>query len=321
MKNIILLITICFTISFAEEKLTTITILFFNDFHGRIFPEIVKEIDENVPVGGAAYISQLVNEERKKNSNGCLFVASGDMFHGTPYSNLLKGKSVVALMNYMKLDAMSIGNHEFDWGEETLAQLVSFSQFPYLSANIFNKDGKRPYYLKPYLIVERKGKKIALIGVITKESASIIHPDYIKNLIFKNPKEILPSMVKEVKEKGADLIVLLSHLGFEEDKRIAEEVEGIQVIIGAHSHTVLMRPYIVKNVIITQAGYHGIYLGVLELKINHSTNEIVDYSKDTILKIVYADTGNRMDKKVVNILDKYYPPFFHRRTFKGNRYK
>lgn len=304
--SILLIIFLLSSFLFAQEiPSINLTILHINDFHGRLLPYIVRSISEKIPVSGFAYLAQLINEERSKNPEGTILLSAGDMFQGTPQSNIFRGEPVVEIMNLLNFDAMAIGNHEFDWGQETLQKLVSLSKFPYLSANIFDKDGKYLPYLKPYIILERKGLKIAVIGLTTPETAYITKPDYVQNLVFKNPEEVLPRIIDEVRNKGANLVVVLSHLGFDADKNLAEKVSGIDVIIGGHSHTVVINPAIVRGVIITQAGYNGIYLGVLELKIQPDTNMILGYTKENELKTVFAGPENKFDEKVAQIIDKY----------------
>lgn len=304
--SILLIIFLLSSFLFAQEiPSINLTILHINDFHGRLLPYIVRSISEKIPVSGFAYLAQLINEERSKNPEGTILLSAGDMFQGTPQSNIFRGEPVIEIMNLLNFDAMAIGNHEFDWGQETLQKLVSLSKFPYLSANIFDKDGKYLPYLKPYIILERKGLKIAVIGLTTPETAYITKPDYVQNLVFKNPEEVLPRIIDEVRNKGANLVVVLSHLGFDADKNLAEKVSGIDVIIGGHSHTVVINPAIVRGVIITQAGYNGIYLGVLELKIQPDTNMILGYTKENELKTVFAGPENKFDEKVAQIIDKY----------------
>jgi 2',3'-cyclic-nucleotide 2'-phosphodiesterase (5'-nucleotidase family) len=290
---------------YSQVPSIDLTILHINDFHGRLLPYTVKSISEKIPVSGVAYLAQMINEERSKNPEGTILLSAGDMFQGTPQSNIFRGEPVVEIMNYLKFDAMAVGNHEFDWGQEVLQKLSSISNFPYLSANIVDKDGKYLPYLKPYVIIERKGIKIAIIGLTTPETAYITKPDYVKDLKFLDPVEILPNIIDDVRNKGANLVVVLSHLGFDADKELAEKVSGIDVIVGGHSHTVVTNPVVVRGVIITQAGYNGIYLGVLEIKIQPETNIILGYTRENELKTVFAGPENKFDEKVAQIVDKY----------------
>jgi 2',3'-cyclic-nucleotide 2'-phosphodiesterase (5'-nucleotidase family) len=306
--NLLIIFILIFLLSstlYSQVPSIDLTILHINDFHGRLLPYTVKSISEKIPVSGVAYLAQMINEERSKNPEGTILLSAGDMFQGTPQSNIFRGEPVVEIMNYLKFDAMAVGNHEFDWGQEVLQKLSSISNFPYLSANIVDKDGKYLPYLKPYVIIERKGLKIAIIGLTTPETAYITKPDYVKDLKFLDPVEILPNIIDDVRNKGANLVVVLSHLGFDADKELAEKVSGIDVIVGGHSHTVVTNPVVVRGVIITQAGYNGIYLGVLEIKIQPETNIILGYTRENELKTVFAGPENKFDEKVAQIVDKY----------------
>lgn len=307
-KKLSLLLIVFFLFSsliFAQElKPIEIKILHINDFHGRLQPYIVKSISETIPVSGGAYLSYLINEERSKNPDGTILLSAGDMFQGTPISNIFKGEPVIKMMNYLKFDAMTIGNHEFDWGQELLQTWIKNSNFPYLASNIL-KDGNYLPNVKPYVILERKGIKIAIIGLTTPETAYIVKPDYVKDLTFVEPDKVLPNLIKEVRDKGAQLIVVLSHLGYDADKKLAENVQGIDVIVGGHSHTVVTKPTIVRGTIIVQAGYNGIYLGVLDLKVQPETGIILDFTKENELKTVFAGPENKYDTEVANLIETY----------------
>lgn len=300
-----ILIILFSSLIFAQElKPIEIKILHINDFHGRLQPYIVKSISENIPVSGGAYLAYLINEERSKNPDGTILLSAGDMFQGTPISNIFKGEPVIKMMNYLKFDAMTIGNHEFDWGRDLLQNWIKKSNFPYLSANILENGNYLPY-IKPYVILERKGIKIAIIGLTTPETAYIVKPDYVKDLTFVEPEKVLSNLIKEVKDKGAQLIIVLSHLGYDADKKLAENVQGIDVIVGGHSHTVITKPVIVRGTIIVQAGYNGIYLGVLDLKIQPETGLILDFTKENALKIVFAGSENKYDIEIANLVETY----------------
>ncbi|MCX7720552.1 MAG: bifunctional metallophosphatase/5'-nucleotidase [Dictyoglomus thermophilum] len=300
-----ILIILFSSLIFAQEiKPIEIKILHINDFHGRLQPYIVKSISENIPVSGGAYLAYLINEERSKNPDGTILLSAGDMFQGTPISNIFKGEPVIKMMNYLKFDAMTIGNHEFDWGQEQLQAWIKSSNFPYLAANILKDKNYLPN-VKPYIILERKGIKIAIIGLTTQETAYIVKPDYVKDLTFVEPEKVLPNLIKEVKDQGAQLIIVLSHLGYDADKKLAENVQGIDVIVGGHSHTVVTKPVIVRGTIIVQAGYNGIYLGVLDLKIQPETGIVLDFTKENILKTVFAGPENKQDPEVASLIETY----------------
>jgi 2',3'-cyclic-nucleotide 2'-phosphodiesterase (5'-nucleotidase family) len=305
-KLLLVLLILCLVpiTAFAQGSAPiSITILHLNDFHGRLLPYIVKSISDKVPVSGAAYISKMIQDERAKNPDGTILLSAGDMFQGTPISNIFKGEPVIEWMNQIGFEAMTLGNHEFDWGMDVLNNLKEKAKFPFLSSNV--KDSEGGNIVKPYTILEKKGLKIAVIGVTTPETAYITKPDNVSGLEFLETEDILPDVIEEVKSNGADLVILLSHLGFDTDKELAKAVSGIDVIVGGHSHTVVIDPVVVGNTIIVQAGDSGVYLGELALKIDPAKKSIVEYTKEKELKTVFAGPENKFDEDTAKIVDKY----------------
>ncbi len=230
----------------------------------------------------------MIAEERAKDPDGAVLLSAGDMFQGSPVSNQFRGQSVIAVMNYLKFDAMAIGNHEFDWGLDVLHQLAEAAAFPFLSANIQDKHGRALPLTKPMIILTRKNLKLAIIGVTTPDTAFTTKPDHVSGLTFREPAKILPQLIREARRSGADLIVLLSHLGLDADQQIAEQISGIDVIVGGHSHTAVTHPLRVNETIIVQAGAYGVYLGVLQLTVDLASHRIVDYSSDNELETVFV---------------------------------
>jgi 5'-nucleotidase / UDP-sugar diphosphatase len=228
------------------------------------------------------------------------------MFQGTPVSNLFKGRSVADVMNYLKFDAMAIGNHEFDWGMDALRQLIASSRFPYLSANIKDERGRYLPGVKSYIIVERKKVKIAIIGMTTPEVPRITAPGRFKRMTVERPEDILPRIIEKAKDEGAVIIIVLSHLGLDADKDMAQRVAGIHVVVGGHSHTALENPVVVGNTIIVQAGAYGLYLGVLKLRVDPDTGKIIRHTEETELERVMAGKDRPYDKELARIIQAYY---------------
>ncbi|MGA2333145.1 MAG: 5'-nucleotidase C-terminal domain-containing protein [Syntrophales bacterium] len=309
-RIIILLSLLIFSFSpalLAKENVPVdLTILHVNDTHGRILPYIEGTSGDGQMVGGAAYLARMIEEERSKNPDGILLLSAGDMFQGTPVSNLFKGRSVTDVMNYLKFDAMAIGNHEFDWGMDVLRQLIGSSRFPYLSANIKDERGRYLPGVKPYIIVERKKVKIAIIGLTTPEVPYLTKPGRLKHITVDRPEDILPPLIKRAKDEGAVIIIVLSHLGLDADRDLAQRTADIHVIVGGHSHTALENAVVVGNTIIVQAGAYGLYLGVLKLKIDPDTGRIITHTEETELEKVMADKDRPYDKELATIIHAYY---------------
>jgi len=281
----IVLTTLLFVQSLYAEPLvvpgerTFITILHTNDFHGRL-----ESISVTGIVGGSARIATLVNEIRSSAPGIVLLLDAGDATHGTTLSNFFNGIPVIEVMNAIGYDAMEIGNHDFNYGQEGLTERASQAEFPLLAANIVvTATGEIPPFCQPYVIKEVAGKRIAIFGLITPDTPVVTHPKNVVGLTFLDPIETAAKLVPELRPK-ADLIIALTHIGYEMDRRLAEEVGGIHVIVGGHSHTKIDVPERVGNeggnAIIVQAWEYGMVLGRLDLEMRGKA--IVRFSGELI---------------------------------------
>jgi 5'-nucleotidase/UDP-sugar diphosphatase len=240
-------------------------ILYVNDFHG--FAEPHKPFGEKRLLGGIAYLAGAVDRARRGNPS--LLLAAGDMIQGEAWANLLKGKSVIELMNAMHFDAMVVGNHEFDYGLKVLKERIAQAHFPMLAANVRGLPA-----LKPYVILPVQNLKIAIIGVVTRQTMAG-HPGLKGKLKITPPAEALRQYLPELKRQ-ADLILVLSHCGYPVDRELAAQVPGIDVIVGGHTHTKILHPQVVDHTIIVQAWEHAKALGILRLTI--SEGKIVKFN-------------------------------------------
>ena len=245
----------------------TLRLLYVNDFHG--FAEPHKPLKASEPLGGMAYLAGEV--ERLRRGQPTLLLAAGDMIQGNNWANLFQGKSSIELMNAMKFDAMVVGNHEFDYGQEVLKERLKEAGFPFLGANVQGLPG-----LKPYVIKNLQGVRVAIIGVTTPDTPISSHPRNVTGLKFSPPETAVAACLKELQGK-ADLVVVLSHIGYPEDRALAQKTPGIDVIIGGHTHTRLETPAVVNHTIIGQAWEHAKALGVLDLDLKDG--KIVKYCR------------------------------------------
>ena len=289
----------------ARQTEVNLTILHVNDTHGHILPAMDKSIDSEGPVGGAEYLAKMIESERAANPTGTLLLSAGDMFQGTPISALFRGKPVIEIMNYLKYDAMVLGNHEFDWGRAPLQSIISETAFPVLSANILDQGGRLLHGVKPYVMVKRKNVQIAIIGLTTPETIYTTTPGSLTGLTFVSPQKVLPPLIKKVRAHGAKLIIVLSHLGLDADRELARQVQGIDVIVGGHSHTAIPDPINESGTVIVQAGSNGSYLGELNISFDTAKKKIVDYTRKNELKLVSTSSGAQFDPNVARIVDKY----------------
>ncbi|MBP8625634.1 MAG: 5'-nucleotidase C-terminal domain-containing protein [Syntrophorhabdales bacterium] len=293
-KNfLILLVSVILSVVFALNAFCEeieLRVLYMNDFHG--FAEEQKSDFKGKMVGGIAYLAGMVDRLRKERQS--IFLAAGDMIQGSNWANLFKGRPVIEVMNRMGFDAMVIGNHEFNFGVDILRQRISEASFPCLGANIIGLEG-----IKPFVIKELKGVKIAITGLTTEETPIYTHPDNVKGLIFQPSSEVAERLVKKLRDR-ADVIIILSHLGFHNDMILAQRVEGIDIIIGGHSHTKIEKPVSIGKTIIVQAWEHGKVLGVLDLTLKDG--KIRDFS-GRLEDIVPSDKAKNND--VLKIVKRY----------------
>ena len=236
---------------------TVIRILHVNDFHG--FAEPYKPYGSDEMHGGIASLAAKANALRRERPS--LLLAAGDMIQGNIWANFFKGESVIELMNAMGFDAMVVGNHEFDFGQEILKQRVSEARFPVLGANVQGTG-----LLRPFVVREIDGVRIAVVGIVTEDTPLSTHPGNVAGLKFEPPEDTLEKCIPQLKQE-ADLIIVLSHIGYFADRALAEKVNGIDVIVGGHSHTKLEQPVMIGNTIIVQAWEHAKALGVLDLTV------------------------------------------------------
>ncbi len=269
---------------------SVVRILYVNDFHG--FAEPHKPLGSEDKLGGIAYLAGRVDLLRSQRPS--LLLAAGDMIQGDNWANLFQGKSSIEVMNAMKFDAMVVGNHEFDFGQEVLWNRISEAGFPVLGANVEGFGA-----LEPYVIKEVDGVKVAIIGVVTADTPISTDPRNVMGLKFDPPPDAVRKYVRQLKGK-ADIFVVLSHIGYAADRTLAEDVTGIDVIVGGHSHTKLETPVKVGGAVIVQAWDHAKALGVLDLTVQDG---MISGYEGHIEKIKPEEGGE--DKAVMAIVEKY----------------
>jgi len=288
--------------STMTTDLVNLQILTINDFHGALM--------ENGKNPGAAKIAHYIKDMKGKNPTGTLILSAGDMFQGSPDSNLLYGKTVVQAMNAIGFDAMTIGNHEFDWGVAILKERLAQSHFPYISANILDKNtGKAIDFLRPYVILQRNGIKIAVIGLTTPETAYKSSPKVMSAYLFADPAKTVNDLIPELKQQGADVIIILCHMSSFIDSQTAEitgevadlvkNTHDIDGVISGHSHQIIHGT--VNQVPIVQANYFGRAVGTINLLFKKSTKQIIMSSTHTTL---LPFNGLIADTQVKAIIDK-----------------
>ena len=259
--SVSILLFVCIS---AEAAPRTVRILHINDFHGFANPVVASSTAP--PIGGAAFLATKVAE--LKADGNALFLSAGDLVQGDSWVNLSQGRASIELMNLMGLDATCLGNHEFDFGMAALKQRISEARFPMLAANLYSMPE-----VSASRLFERNGLKISVIGIVTDETPQSSHPRNTVGLKFASPVETARKQIAAA-SPDTDLIVLLTHLGHEVDRKLAESLctgtEALAlsvVVVGGHSHTRVEKPVQIGNCYVLQAWEYGKVLGVADISI------------------------------------------------------
>jgi len=270
-----------------ESSLKTVSIIHTTDLHGHILPTNSYEGDTGL--GGLARCATQIRQWRNFNPDH-LLVDVGDLYQGTPVSQLSRGKVMIELINKLGYDSWTIGNHEFDYGLDVLEEAVSLSKMPVLTANI-EYQGRKPgkwgnadhplaKNVAPHMLKEVGGFKIGIVGLVTPGLPYWLSPDLLKGVKPLDPVEALQNSVNELKRLGADAIIVTGHMGFKFKydyanplDQILGKVRGVDLYIGGHSH-MDMAYFKVGGVICTQANYHGIHCGRVDLTFDKKTRKL-----------------------------------------------
>ncbi len=270
--------------SYALDKKELI-ILHTNDMHGQVYPYYFKQM--GAYYGGVANLAARINQLREEyGKDKILLIDAGDISQGTPVSNIFQGDPMTDYMNYIGYDCTTFGNHEFDWGQKALLRQVQRRKFPTVCANVIETaTGQVPTGVKPYIVVERAGMKIGIIGVATPSTPRMSFHKNVEGLEFLDSVETINKYREELNKQGIKVIGVVSHNGYKEDLDIAKEVKGITFIIGGHSHTPVYNPYMVNGIPVCQAGEWGKFIGFERLKIDADTGKTISFEGKLIHNI------------------------------------
>lgn len=254
------------------------TILHSNDMHGDFLAESMG--GEGELIGGLALLSDYVRRVRKEEEN-VLYVIAGDMVQGSIIDSEYRGISTIEIMNYLAPDVVSLGNHELDYGLPHLLFLEKMANFPVVNANLYiKKYNKR--LMQPYHIINMAGFDIMFIGIVTDAVLASLKMDReIGTFIsLEEASAEVGKICNAYKDEDIDLTILLTHIGFESDQQLAALLNpqwGVDMIIGGHSHTILEKPELVNDVLITQAGTGTDQIGRFDIVVDDDTNSIVEW--------------------------------------------
>ena len=303
----------------AQEKLV---LLHSNDMHG----DFLAESKEGYHEGGVSLLSGYIKQVRSEEKN-VLFAIAGDMFRGSIIDSEYKGFSTIELMNFLSPDIVTLGNHEVDYGLAHLLFLERCAKFPIVNANMYIKSNHARLF-EPYKILDVNGLKVMFIGIVTEEVlASTRSEEIIGSFIdvWEAAKQV-GVIVDNYKTTRVDLTVLLTHIGFEQDKLLAQLLDpnwGIDLIIGGHTHTLLEEPCIVNGVPIVQVGVGTDQIGRFDIEIDTEEHKMLSYKweclpitskncpSDPILESVLNNYKSRTDQKYMRIITNFKRTLTH----------
>jgi 5'-nucleotidase len=267
---------------FARQKRKTIAIniLHTNDVHSQIdpFPSNHARFPGK---GGFARRIAYIKKVRSIDPQTLVFDC-GDFFQGTPYFNFYKGRLEIELMNRMGIDAVTIGNHEFDNGLDMLSQRISEANFPFVNANYTFNHPQLQKQVKPHIIIEKYGIRIGVFG-LGVQLDGLVNLVQRGETVYNEPIEIARQVSDHLKTKEkCDLVIAVTHIGFsmnnnQDDKTLAAQTDNIDIILGGHTHTFLKEPEVIINrrgrkVWVNQVGASGVFMGHLKLKLEIGSN-------------------------------------------------
>lgn len=253
------------------------TILHSNDLHGDFY----EDDSGGAPKGGFALLSGYLNKVRAEEEN-VLYVIAGDMLQGSIIDTVFRGISTIELVNYLEPDVVTLGNHELDYGLPHLLFLEKMANFPVVNANLYIKQYYKRLML-PHLVIRKAGFDFLFTGVVTEEAVDAVNvqDSMIGGLVTIEEAAVsVGKIANAYRDSDIDLTVLLTHVGFENDRRLASMMRpewGVDVIVGGHSHTFMDEPVVENGVIIVQAGEGTDQVGRLDLVVDDDTNSVVDY--------------------------------------------
>lgn len=253
-----------------------LTLLHSNDMHGDF---LAQNVDENL-VGGVSMLSGYVSKVRNEEKN-TLYCIAGDMFRGSVIDSEFKGVSTIEIMNILSPDVVTLGNHETDYGVAHLLFIEKCARFPIINANLhIRTNGARLF--NSHHIFELDGMKILFIGIITE---SVMKQAKNEGLVgaFIDVHEAAQEVGRicdAYRRTDVDLTVLLTHIGFEEDKQLAAQLDpawGVDIIVGGHSHTFIDEPAVVNGIPVVQAGVGTDGIGRFDITVDTDNNCLADY--------------------------------------------
>lgn len=304
--------------------LRKLTLLHSNDMHGDFLSE---KVDESL-VGGVSMLSGYVNKVRSEEDN-VVYVIAGDMFRGSIIDQEFRGISTVDIMNLLAPDVVGLGNHELDYGIAHLLFLEKCTKFPIVNSNLYIKDSGTRLF-KSHVILNVGGMNILFIGILTEQIMADAKSDLLLGTFVNVEDAAIETgrIINSYKTMDIDFTVLITHIGFDEDKHLAQLLDpewGVDVIVGGHSHTVIDKPEKVNDILIVQAGTGTDAIGRFDITVNCDTNSVEDFEwklvpineetceRDKTLEDLISSYKTKTDNKYGRVLTRFDRVLHHPR--------
>ena len=275
MKQIVLIIALLLTtMNVGAKGPKKITVLHTSDTHSCVLP-LNKNLADTMLADRGGFLRRIamLKQERQSDPDLLLFDC-GDFSQGSSYYTMFKGDVEVELMNRMHYDAVTIGNHEFDFGLDNMIRLFKLADFPVVCSNYDFGNTELKDIVKPYVVLKRKGVKIGVFGVCPPLEGLVSTKNY-GPLKYLDPVEVTERMVDILRnQQKCDVVICLSHLGWEvsdyPDNELIKRTSGIDLVLGGHSHTYLKTlgyetDKTGRQVPVDHEGKHGIFVGKMQL--------------------------------------------------------
>ncbi|HTM57156.1 MAG TPA: 5'-nucleotidase C-terminal domain-containing protein [Candidatus Udaeobacter sp.] len=280
----------------SNLRYPTLRVIETSDVHGFILPG-ARERRTRRPVGGSAALASWVRRLRAENPEGTILLDGGDWFQGTMISNLQFGRPIVEQMNLLGYTAAAIGNHDFDWGVDTLARRIGEMRFAALGANcVERKSGRLPRYARADTVVVRRGVRVGILGLCFRETPTVTLPKNVAHLRFEDDSATAARRVPELRRRGhAQVVLSVGHIPAETDStnraasgdllRLARGVHGVDAWLGGHSHNNVVDA--VGGVPVMIPGAHAEVVGVIDLTFDPLAGRVIEHRE--WLQPTYSD--------------------------------
>ena len=276
----------------SPRPATRLRIIGTNDFHGALEP---RPDPTGRQRGGAAYLATAVREAAAECvAPACesVILDGGDEFQGTPASNLAFGRPVVAIFNQIGYAASALGNHEFDWGQDTLSARMREARYAILGANVRFADGRVVPWIRGDTLIARGALKVGVIGIATVSTPSTTKTSNVSNLRFLDPVPIVDSLAQRLRKRGADYVIVIAHAGAYCDRDGATSCKGeiidlvrglhepIDAVVSGHTHSLVDAT--INGVPVVQARSSGTALETIDLGRDRPTHRVQDVLPDSV---------------------------------------